>query len=284
VIDRTNGELDPADRNRERPALAKALAAARVRQVPIVVAKVDRLTRSVGFLSMLLDAGADVRFADLPQIEGTAGRFMLKQMALVAELEAGFISDRTKAALDAAKRRGKKLGGFRAGAKLSAKARQKGANANAEAAAAARAADLASLLIELQASGDRKARSMTEASPTARGSKWFAASVRDVLARTFKLRKPTASHISIGSSGWLRDPGIPVPKGGLPPESHPHRGPATSSSSSSLLDQRAHISCGLTRVGCRVLETAAAQSFLRDHPTAASASGCTTRSGKTRCH
>jgi DNA invertase Pin-like site-specific DNA recombinase len=135
VIDRTNGELDPADRNSERPALAKALAAARVRQVPIVVAKVDQLTRSVGFLSMLLDAGVDVRFAaggalDLRQI-----RFMLKQMALVAELEAGFISDRTKAALEAAKRRGKKLGGFRAGAKLTVKARQKGAGANAEAAA-----------------------------------------------------------------------------------------------------------------------------------------------------
>jgi pyrimidine deaminase RibD-like protein len=84
VIDRTNGELDPADRNSERPALAKALAAARVRQVPIVVAKVDRLTRSVGFLSMLLDAGVDVRFADLPQIEGTAGRFMLKLVSVTA--------------------------------------------------------------------------------------------------------------------------------------------------------------------------------------------------------
>jgi DNA invertase Pin-like site-specific DNA recombinase len=98
--------------------------------------KVDRLTRSLGFLSMLLDAGVDVRFADLPRIEGTAGRFMLKQMALVAELEAGFISDRTKAALAAAKRRGKRLGGFRAGARLTAKARQKGADANARAAAA----------------------------------------------------------------------------------------------------------------------------------------------------
>jgi DNA invertase Pin-like site-specific DNA recombinase len=102
---------------------------------------------------MLLDAGVDVRFADLPQIEGTAGRFMLKQMVLVAELEAGFISDRTKAALAAAKRRGKKLGGFRASAKLTAKARQKGADANAEAAAARAAGDLAPMITELQASG-----------------------------------------------------------------------------------------------------------------------------------
>jgi DNA invertase Pin-like site-specific DNA recombinase len=181
-------------RNSERPALAKALAAARVRHVPIVVAKVDQLTRSVGFLSMLLDAGVDVRFADLPQIEGTAGRFMLKHMALVAELEAGFISDRTNAALAAAKRRGKKLGGFRAGAKLSAKARQKGANANAEA-AAVRAADLAPAITELQASGATSLRAIASALndrgiPTAsndrgipRGGKWFAASVRDVLAR-----------------------------------------------------------------------------------------------------
>jgi DNA invertase Pin-like site-specific DNA recombinase len=83
-------------------------------QVPVVVAKVDRLTRSVAFLSRLLEAGVDVRFADLPSIEGPAGRFMLQQMAAVAELEAGFISARTKAALAAAKKRGVKLGGLSA--------------------------------------------------------------------------------------------------------------------------------------------------------------------------
>jgi len=78
-----------------------------------VVSKVDRLTRSAAFLSKLLEANVDVRFADLPQIEGPTGRFMLQQMASVAELEAGLISDRTKKALAAAKARDKKLGGIR---------------------------------------------------------------------------------------------------------------------------------------------------------------------------
>jgi DNA invertase Pin-like site-specific DNA recombinase len=107
-------------RRPDRPELDKALAAARVRQVPLVVAKVDRLTRSVASLSALLEAGVDVRFADLPAIEGATGKFLLQQMAAVAELEAGMISARTKAALAAAKRRGVKLGGDR-GARLTAK-------------------------------------------------------------------------------------------------------------------------------------------------------------------
>jgi len=65
-----------------------------------------------GFLRRLLEAGVDVRFADLPQIQGATGRFLL-QMVAVAELEAGMISTRTKAALTAAKARGKILGGRR---------------------------------------------------------------------------------------------------------------------------------------------------------------------------
>src|ERR1700739_3980600 len=100
-------------RKADRPSLDKALAAARLHRCPLVVSKVDRLTRSVAFLSKLLEANVDVRFADLPQIEGPTGRFMLQQMASVAELEAGMISKRTKEALAAAKRRGKKLGGNR---------------------------------------------------------------------------------------------------------------------------------------------------------------------------
>jgi hypothetical protein len=72
----------------DRPELDKALAAARLHRCPLVVSKVDRLTRSVAFLSRLLEAGVDVRFADLPQNEGATGRFLLQQMVAVAELEA----------------------------------------------------------------------------------------------------------------------------------------------------------------------------------------------------
>ena len=100
-------------RRSDRPELDKALAAARLHRCPLVVSKVDRLTRSVAFLSRLLEAGVDVRFADLPQIEGATGRFLLQQMVAVAELEAGMISTRTKAALAAAKARGQALGGAR---------------------------------------------------------------------------------------------------------------------------------------------------------------------------
>jgi DNA invertase Pin-like site-specific DNA recombinase len=167
-------------RRSDRPELDRALAAARVRQVPIVVAKVDRLTRSVAFLSRLLEAGVDVRFADLPQIEGPTGRFMLQQMAAVAELEAGMISARTKAALAAAKRRGKKLGGYR-GARLTPKARAAGRAALQER-ARSRAIDLAPTIKELQASGCESLRAIAagleeRGIPAARGGKWSAVQV-----------------------------------------------------------------------------------------------------------
>lgn len=118
-------------RNDARPELDKALAMGRMYRAPVVVAKVDRLTRSVGFLMKLLEAGVEVRFADLPQIEGPTGRFLLQQMASVAELEAGMISARTKAALAAAKARGVKLGGNR-GVKISREAQMEGGRAMKE--------------------------------------------------------------------------------------------------------------------------------------------------------
>jgi DNA invertase Pin-like site-specific DNA recombinase len=76
-----------------------------------VVAKLDRLSRNTRFLLDIIESGADVVFCDLPQIPpGQTGKFLLTQMASVAELERGLISERTKAALAAAKARGVKLG------------------------------------------------------------------------------------------------------------------------------------------------------------------------------
>ena len=172
----------------DRPALDQALGAARLHRVPLVVSKVDRLTRSVAFLSRLLEAGVDVRFADLPQIEGATGRFLLQQMVAVAELEAGMISKRTKDALAAAKRRGKQLGGDR-GARLTVKARKAG-NAAVARAAAARAADVAPVIAQLQASGAKSLRAIAaglnaRGIPTARGrGQWSAVQVARVVERT----------------------------------------------------------------------------------------------------
>src|SRR5260370_29629952 len=95
----------------DRPELDKVLAAARLHRASLVVSKVDRLTRSVAFLSRLLEAGVDVRFADLPQIEGATGRFLLQQMVAVAELEAGMISKRTKDPFQTANRNRQQPGG-----------------------------------------------------------------------------------------------------------------------------------------------------------------------------
>lgn len=113
----------------ERVELRKAIAKARLLRATLVVAKLDRLARNASFLMSLVDSDVDVVFCDLPELpEGPVGRFMIQQMAAVAELEAGLISQRTKAALAAAKARGVTLGGFR-GVKvdpaLGTKARQR---------------------------------------------------------------------------------------------------------------------------------------------------------------
>jgi DNA invertase Pin-like site-specific DNA recombinase len=178
-------EVESGKRN-DRPALDAALTKARLHRVPLVVAKVDRLTRSLGFLTRLLDSGVDVRFCDLPKIEGPTGRFILQQMASVAELEAGFISDRTKKALAAAKARGRKLGGDRG--VITEATWLAGAGA-VRSRSQERAKDLKPTIEELRRSGVTSLSGIAEALtakgiPTARGaSAWSAVQVSRVLAR-----------------------------------------------------------------------------------------------------
>lgn len=94
----------------KRPQLAAAIAKCRKTKAKLLVAKLDRLARDVRFFLELLDSGVSVAFADMPETAGPMGRFLLTTMAAVAELEAGMISERTKAALAAAKARGTQLG------------------------------------------------------------------------------------------------------------------------------------------------------------------------------
>jgi DNA invertase Pin-like site-specific DNA recombinase len=174
-------------RSSDRPALAQALARCRLMKATLIVANVSRLTRSVAFLSRLLEAGVDVRFCDLPQIEGPTGRFMLQQMAAVAELEAGLIGDRTKKALAAAKANGVKLGNPR-NLQNAEVGRVNGRAARTKS-AKGRAADLAPIIADLQASGATSLRQIAEGLNergirTARGGEWSAVQVQRVMERT----------------------------------------------------------------------------------------------------
>lgn len=103
-------ETESGKRN-DRPELAKALDHCKRTGASLVIAKLDRLSRNARFILALLDSGVDLIFCDLPQVSGPTGRFLLTSMAAVAQLEGELISQRTREALAAAKRRGVKLGG-----------------------------------------------------------------------------------------------------------------------------------------------------------------------------
>lgn len=174
-------------RSSDRPELVKALTQCRIRGATLIVANVSRLTRSVAFLSRLLEAGVEVRFCDLPQIEGPTGRFMLQQMVAVAELEAGLIGDRTRKALAAAKARGKRLG-TPANLQHQDLGRERGRAAKTRI-ADARASDLTETIMQIRAAGATSLREIAadltaRGIPTARGgTSWSATQVQRMLDR-----------------------------------------------------------------------------------------------------
>lgn len=173
-------------RKQNRPELEEALRVARLHRVALVVAKLDRLTRSSAFLHKLIESGVDIRFCDLPAVEGPQGRFLLQSMVSVAELEAGLISARTKAALRAAKARGVKLGGNR-GSVISRAAQAVGRKTS-QRKAHERASELAPIMFEMRSRGlslNAMARELSEKGiPTARtGQHWNPVQVKRVIER-----------------------------------------------------------------------------------------------------
>lgn len=167
-------------RKDDRPVLLAALARCRLTGATLLVAKLDRLARNRDFVSTVMRSGVPVEFCDIPASKGATGAFILGIMAEVAQLEAGLISERTKAALAASK---KTLGGYRGGpvvdGKLGAAANRARAEAFAERvrpmAEAARADGMSLGAI---------ANQLTEQGiVTPRGGVWTATAVRRVLAR-----------------------------------------------------------------------------------------------------
>lgn len=93
-------------RKTDRPKLKDALALCRTTGATLIVAKLDRLARNVSFLSNLLESDVDIVFCDFPQ----ANKMVLHILAAISQYEAELTASRTKAALQAKKARGEKLG------------------------------------------------------------------------------------------------------------------------------------------------------------------------------
>lgn len=172
-------------KNNARPQLAEALKTCRMTGATLVVAKLDRLARNARFLLSVVEGSGEggVVFCDLPSIPaGPVGKFMLTQMAAVAELEAGLISARTKAALAAAKARGTVLGGYRGGPTVNPAA----GLAARQAKAAAFAESVGPMVRDMRHSGmslRQIAAALTERGiRTPRGGAWTAAAVNVILA------------------------------------------------------------------------------------------------------
>ena len=98
-------EIESGKRN-NRPVLTETLAVCKKQRATLLIAKLDRLGRNVAFISMLMEAKVEFKAVDNPD----ADKVVVHVMAAFAEFERDMISRRTKAALQAAKRRGVELG------------------------------------------------------------------------------------------------------------------------------------------------------------------------------
>ena len=163
-----------------RPQLAAALAAARRRRCPVLIAKLDRLSRDVHFISGLMVQRVRFLVAEL----GTdVDPFMLHIYAALAEKERRMISERTRAALASKKREGAQLGN-----RTNLASAQALGAARTSQAAQRFAENVSPLIQQVRASGIGSLRGIAGALNargirTARGGRWAATQVAAVLRR-----------------------------------------------------------------------------------------------------
>lgn len=166
-------EIESGRRHTNRPQLLAALDECRKNRATLLIARLDRLARNVAFIANLMESGVDFVACDMPQ----ANRLTIHILAAVAEHEREMISQRTKAALAEAKRRGTQLGNPRI------------EEARALAAAAHRASrpapEVQALMAEKRSQGKTLRAIANDLNrlniqPT-RGRQWYASSVRNLL-------------------------------------------------------------------------------------------------------
>ena len=165
----------------DRPELLAALAACRKRKATLVIAKLDRLARNVGFVSNLMESGIDFVAVDFP----TANRLTIHILAAVAEHEREMIAKRTKDALTAAKARGRKLGWANLERQDQAVASAAGAKVT-RAGADRFAANVLPIVKQIQAAGITTLAGIADALNArgiraARGGRWHPTTVQNLL-------------------------------------------------------------------------------------------------------
>jgi hypothetical protein len=175
-------------RKEKRPQLCAALEECRKRRAVLLIAKLDRLARNVAFIANLMNSDVEFVVVDMPH----ANRLTIHILAAVAEHEREMISQRTKAALAAAKARGTKLGNPR----------------YQEALAKARAAlgyrppppQVLDLMAEWRCGGDTLRQIADRLNGlhlrTPQGFPWYASTVRIALSRNNAIAHPFINAIA----------------------------------------------------------------------------------------
>ena len=174
-----------------RPELIAALATCKLHRATLVIAKLDRLARNVAFIANLMDGGVDFVACDMPQ----ANRLTLHLMAAIAEHEREMISQRTKAALQAARVRGVQLGNPNGALALAGYANAAASESGIVRSNEAKqfALSLSSTISEFRNAGIEGSRAITVALnrrsiPTPTGKIWHEEQVRRLLNRVYPVK------------------------------------------------------------------------------------------------
>lgn len=178
TLDAEFTEIESGKRN-DRPKLAEAIKLAKKLKAVLIIAKMDRLGRNLAFIANLMESGVEFVAVDNPN----ANRLTIHILAAVAQHEREMISQRTREALQAAKRAGKTLGN-----RTNLPDAQTKGRAVRTSIADQRAQNVMPIIRQVQATGATTLRAIAQALndrgvKTPRGGEWQAKQVQLVMLR-----------------------------------------------------------------------------------------------------